>query len=250
MELFGTCLFVYSNLPHVNVMLASLCSHHLCYLRSSTTMPITACIRVCRPFSSRYVDAIKAFNQILLTIIKTKSYLEGTAQFEQVMNRNEQIYALLAICLALCPHGKLVEEGVNSQLREKHAEKLQRMQRGDLAVFDELFSFACPRFITPSPPDSTQPLVNYNQVGVSPAAFSEHQVEVSTPCATLIRCLWELHQLLLSDGSASVHAWIEVNGIGSARVFQGTPMLSCLHSHPWVLYWDPWLSLAKQITNL
>lgn len=115
----------------------------------------------------RYVDAIKAFNQILLTITKTRQYLEASPQLDQILNRNEQLYSLLAICLALCPNGKLVEESVNGQLREKHADKLQRMQRGDLKVFDELFSFACPKFVTPSPPDFSKPLVNYNQVHLS-----------------------------------------------------------------------------------
>lgn len=56
-----------------------------------------------------------------------------------------------------------MEENVNSQLREKQGEKMLRMQRNDEAVFDELFSFACPKFITPSPPNYDE-LVNYNQV--------------------------------------------------------------------------------------
>ncbi|MCO5591683.1 hypothetical protein L7F22_045674 [Adiantum nelumboides] len=69
----------------------------------------------------------------------------------------------MAICLSLCLQGgKLVEENVNSQLREKQGEKMLRMQRNDEAVFDELFSFACPKFITLSPPNYEE-LVNYNQ---------------------------------------------------------------------------------------
>lgn len=74
------------------------------------------------------------------------------------------MYALLAISLSLCPHPKLVEENVNNQLREKYAEKMLRMQRSDEAMFDELFSYACPKFITPSPPNYDEPLVNFNQV--------------------------------------------------------------------------------------
>jgi translation initiation factor 3 subunit L len=74
------------------------------------------------------------------------------------------MYALLAICLSLSPHGKLVEENVNNQLREKYADKMLRMQRSDETVCDELFSYACPKFITPSPPNYDEPLVNYNQV--------------------------------------------------------------------------------------
>lgn len=77
------------------------------------------------------------------------------------------MYALLAICLSLCPQAKLVDETVNLQLREKYGEKMSRMQRYDdeaFALYDELFSYACPKFITPSPPNYEEPLVNYNQV--------------------------------------------------------------------------------------
>ena len=37
--------------------------------------------------------------------------------------------------------------------REKYEEKVQRMGRGEVAVFEELFQFACPKFVMPSPPD-------------------------------------------------------------------------------------------------
>lgn len=77
------------------------------------------------------------------------------------------MYALLALCLSLCPQVKLVDETVNSQLREKYGEKMLRMQRYDdeaFVIYDELFSYACPKFITPSAPSFEEPLVNYNQV--------------------------------------------------------------------------------------
>lgn len=110
------------------------------------------------------MDAIKSFNQVLLYIFKTKQYHQRSSQYDQILKKNEQMYALLAICLSLCPHPKLVEENVNNQLREKYAEKMLRMQRSDEAMFDELFSYACPKFITPSPPNYDEPLVNFNQV--------------------------------------------------------------------------------------
>eukprot|EP00252_Welwitschia_mirabilis_P004000 TRINITY_DN1412_c0_g1_i1.p1 TRINITY_DN1412_c0_g1~~TRINITY_DN1412_c0_g1_i1.p1 ORF type:complete len:528 (+),score=66.80 TRINITY_DN1412_c0_g1_i1:200-1783(+) len=111
----------------------------------------------------RYVESIRAFNQVLLYIIKTKQFHQKSPQYDQILKKNEQMYALLAICLSLCPHVKLVEENVNNQLREKYGEKMVRMQRGDEAVYDELFSYACPKFITPSVPNYEEPLVNYNQ---------------------------------------------------------------------------------------
>lgn len=113
------------------------------------------------------MDAIREFNKILLYIYKTKQYHQKSPQYEQILKKNEQMYALLAICLSLCPQVKLVEETVNSQLREKYGEKMIRMQRYDdeaFAIYDELFSYACPKFITPSPPSFDEPLVNYNQV--------------------------------------------------------------------------------------
>ncbi|PPR80775.1 hypothetical protein GOBAR_AA39939 [Gossypium barbadense] len=114
----------------------------------------------------RYVKAIREFNKMLLYIYKTKQYHQKSPQYEQILKKNEQMYALLAICLSLCPQTKLVEETVNSQLREKYGEKMARMQRYDdeaFAIYDELFSYACPKFITPSAPSFEEPLVNYNQ---------------------------------------------------------------------------------------
>ncbi|KAK3438286.1 hypothetical protein EUGRSUZ_C02897 [Eucalyptus grandis] len=114
----------------------------------------------------RYVDAIREFNKILLYIYKTKQYHQKSPQYEQILKKNEQMYALLALCLSLCPQVKLVDETVNSQLREKYGEKMLRMQRYDdeaFVIYDELFSYACPKFITPSAPSFEEPLVNYNQ---------------------------------------------------------------------------------------
>uniref|UniRef100_A0A0D6QWN7 Eukaryotic translation initiation factor 3 subunit L n=1 Tax=Araucaria cunninghamii TaxID=56994 RepID=A0A0D6QWN7_ARACU len=111
----------------------------------------------------RYVEAIKTFNQVLLYIVKTKQFHQKSPQFDQILKKNEQMYALLAICLSLCPQVNLVEENVNNQLREKYGEKMLRMQRSDETLYDELFSYACPKFITPSAPNYDEPPVNYNQ---------------------------------------------------------------------------------------
>eukprot|EP00850_Spirogloea_muscicola_P021247 SM000242S08483 [mRNA] locus=s242:164261:167142:+ [translate_table: standard] len=111
----------------------------------------------------RYTDAITAVNRVLLYIIRNKQYLQASPQMDQILKKNEQLYALLAICISLCPQNKLVEESVSTALREKYADKMTRMQRGDESVFDELFSYSCPKFITPSPPNYEEALVNYNQ---------------------------------------------------------------------------------------
>ncbi|CAD6233607.1 unnamed protein product [Miscanthus lutarioriparius] len=90
----------------------------------------------------RYVEATREFNKILLYILKYKQYHQKS------------------------PSNKLVDENVSTQLKEKYNDKMTKMQRYDdeaYAAYDELFSYACPKFITPSPPVLDQPLTNYNQ---------------------------------------------------------------------------------------
>jgi len=97
----------------------------------------------------RYVDAIKAFSNILLYLSRTKQYHTRSHQFDQIMRKYDQMYALLAIAVTLCP--QRIDENIHSLLREKYSDKMVRMQRGDDASFKELFCFACPKFVTAAP---------------------------------------------------------------------------------------------------
>jgi len=99
----------------------------------------------------RYVDAIRTFSNILLFISRTKQYHTRSYQHDQILKKNEQMYGLLAICLSLSP--QRVEETVHTLLRDKFADKILKMQKGDEATFEELFSYACPKFVTPSSPN-------------------------------------------------------------------------------------------------
>jgi translation initiation factor 3 subunit L len=99
----------------------------------------------------RYVDAIKALSNILLYINRTKQYHTRSYQYEQIVKKHDQMYTLLAIAVSLCP--QRIDETVHAVLRDKYVDKMIKMQRGDESVFDELFSFACPKFITPAAPD-------------------------------------------------------------------------------------------------
>ncbi len=51
-----------------------------------------------------------------------------TVAFTQIMKKNEQMYALLAIAVSLSP--QRIDENVHSVLKEKYADKMARMQRG------------------------------------------------------------------------------------------------------------------------
>lgn len=52
-----------------------------------------------------------------------KQYHQRSAQYEQILKKNEQMYALTAIVLALCPAAQReLDENVMNTLREKCAD--------------------------------------------------------------------------------------------------------------------------------
>lgn len=95
----------------------------------------------------RYPDAIRAFSHILFFVLRLKHFQRGS-QFDQVrpasrlghatvdtdallrqINKTaDRMYALLAICQALCP--TKVDEGISTAMKEKFGEQHAKMVRG------------------------------------------------------------------------------------------------------------------------
>ena len=74
-----------------------------------------------------------------------------TYQNDQINKQTDQMYVLLAMCLVL--HPQRIDESLHSMLKEKnYAEKMNKMQGGDLSEFEACFTFACPKFLSPVPP--------------------------------------------------------------------------------------------------
>lgn len=120
----------------------------------------------CYMMLRRYADAIKAFSHILLFISRTKN-INRSAQFDAVSKKSDQMYALLAMCVALNP--TRLDEVIHTTLREKYGDQLYKMQRGGaeaISIFEELFIFASPRFVSPNLPDFQD-----SEVNVSPARY-------------------------------------------------------------------------------
>lgn len=54
---------------------------------------------------------------------------------------------------------------MNSQLRElRFQDKLARLQKGDMKAYEEMFLYACPKYVSPIPPDYESLPENYNKV--------------------------------------------------------------------------------------
>jgi len=112
--------------------------------------------------SRRYTDAIKVFSNILFYIGRTKQYHTRSYQYDQILKKNEQIYALLALAISLSPQQQ-IDDNLLATLRDKFSERMSRMQSNnvDMSVYEELFSFACPKFISPAPPNYDNLPANY-----------------------------------------------------------------------------------------
>ncbi|KAJ3103436.1 Eukaryotic translation initiation factor 3 subunit L [Phlyctochytrium planicorne] len=101
----------------------------------------------------RYSDAIKAFTHILLFVSRTKHYHTRSYQYEVISKKCEQMYALLVMAVTLMP--QRIDENVHSLMREKYGDQLAKLQKEgeeSIAVYEELFLFACPKFISPAAP--------------------------------------------------------------------------------------------------
>lgn len=100
----------------------------------------------------RYSDAIRTLSSALLYVQRTKQLFSSRSyQNDQINKQTDQMYNLLAICLVL--HPQCVDESIQQVLREKnYHEKMYKMQYGDLGEFESCFTFACPKFLSPSPP--------------------------------------------------------------------------------------------------
>ncbi|OPL32860.1 eukaryotic l translation initiation factor 3 subunit, partial [Mytilus galloprovincialis] len=117
----------------------------------------------CYMMMRRYQDAIRTLSNVLLYIQRTKQMFQSRAQlYDQITKMNDKMYTLLAQCLVL--HPMRIDESVHSQLREKFADKMLRMQKGDIEEFTSNFSFACPKFLSPVPPNYDTPsVVNHKE---------------------------------------------------------------------------------------
>lgn len=71
------------------------------------------------------------------------------------------MHALLAIALTMYP--MRIDESIHLQLREKYGDKMLRMQKGDPQVYEELFSYACPKFLSPVVPNYDNVHPNYHK---------------------------------------------------------------------------------------
>jgi translation initiation factor 3 subunit L len=107
----------------------------------------------------RYRDALATFDGVLAHLARLAKHggLQRFPAADQVQKMNDRMLALFAIALALAP-GFPVDDGVAAAIKDKYGDKMALMERGDAATFDNMLTYASPKFVVPSIPDYGAPV--------------------------------------------------------------------------------------------
>ncbi|KZT03608.1 eukaryotic translation initiation factor 3 subunit 6 [Laetiporus sulphureus 93-53] len=125
---------------------------------------VTAChvttyyyVGFCYIMLRRYPDAIRAFVSILNFILRMRQYHTRSYQYDQINKTADRMYALFAICNALSP--MRLDDNISNIVKERYGEQFSKMSRGEegIPAFEELFLYACPKFISANPPPYEDP---------------------------------------------------------------------------------------------
>ncbi|KAH8827570.1 eukaryotic translation initiation factor 3 subunit 6 [Flagelloscypha sp. PMI_526] len=129
-------------------------------LQRSPYTRVTAChvatyyhVGFCYIMLRRYPDAIRTFVTILNFVMRMRQYHTRSYQYDQISKTADRMYALFAVCNALSP--SRLDDNIANIAKERYGEQIQKMTRGGeeaLAVYEELFTYACPKFISANGP--------------------------------------------------------------------------------------------------
>ncbi|PPQ99963.1 hypothetical protein CVT24_009542 [Panaeolus cyanescens] len=147
---------------------------------------VTAChvatyyyVGFCYIMLRRYPDAIRTFVTILNFIMRMRQYHTRSYQYDQINKTADRMYALFAICHALSP--SRLDDNIANIAKERYGEQYTKMSRGGsdaLAAYEELFLYACPKFITANPPPYDDPEYTNNLLA---SADDESNAPASQP---------------------------------------------------------------------
>lgn len=173
----------------------------------------------CYMMMRRYADAIRMFSHILVYVSRTKNFQKKeAASYDSISKKNDQMYALVAICVAFSP--TKLDDTIHTALREKYGDQFARLQKGgpeSLPLFEELFRSACPKFISPTPPDFENPALNPDPVEHHLSIFMD---DVKTNMfSPLIKSYLKLYTTMdlkklagfLDTDSETLRGWLLVN---------------------------------------
>ncbi|KAF5366211.1 hypothetical protein D9758_005722 [Tetrapyrgos nigripes] len=171
---------------------------------------VTAChvatyyyVGFCYIMLRRYPDAIRTFVTILNFIHRMRQYHTRSYQYDQISKTADRMYALYAICHALSP--SRLDDNITNMVKERYGDELTRMQRGGddaLPAFEELFMYACPKFISANSPPYDDPTAISQMLNTSPTDSPSQRTTDLPTAATHTDPAHRHLRLFLSDVTA------------------------------------------------
>jgi translation initiation factor 3 subunit L len=112
---------------------------------------------LCYLMLRRVTDAARVFTGCLNWVMRARQYHTRSYQYDQINKTADRMYALLALCNTLAP--TRLDDNVMNIVRERYGEQMTRMARGEegVSTFEEIFLYACPKFITANGPPYDDP---------------------------------------------------------------------------------------------
>ncbi|KAG6334199.1 hypothetical protein ID866_4884 [Astraeus odoratus] len=144
---------------------------------------------LCYLMLRRFTDAARVFTGCLNWVMRARQYHTRSYQYDQINKTADRMYALLALCQTLAP--TRLDDNVINIVRERYGEQMSRMGRGSeegLPTFEEIFLYACPKFITANSPPYDDPtalalLIN-PPTPASPGSPSAPNASTTSPSLT------------------------------------------------------------------
>lgn len=114
----------------------------------------------------RYKDACNVLGDMCATM--RRGFKSGVYKkivgIEQHTKLYDRMIALLAIITHVTPSYGLVDESVSNAVRERHGNQLSKIEAGEEG-YEDLFMYACPKFISPSVPKYEDALTEGSSTG-------------------------------------------------------------------------------------
>jgi len=137
----------------------------------------------------RYQDAVKTFANALLYMSRMKQY--HTHQYDQ--KKMDKMFTFLVILNAFCP--KKIDEQLTTIIRQEHSEKVVAVQNRDI---EQLFCYACPKFVNPVPPDYSGDFTSHTNPTTMQAKLFLKEINQQLPLPT-IRSYLKLYRTIDID---------------------------------------------------
>ncbi|KAJ3891553.1 RNA polymerase I-associated factor PAF67-domain-containing protein [Lentinula edodes] len=145
----------------------------------------------CYMMLRRYPDAIRTFVTVLnffqrMQRMRNYSGYERKDQYDQIAKTADRTLALYAMCHSLVLPGSpftRLDDNITNSAKERYGDQMGRMSRGGsdaLVAFEELFLYACPKFINANSPPYDDPEAIALLLNADPADAAEGSSPIPT----------------------------------------------------------------------